>query len=111
MSFFHCKINCSSNPASLHSFSITESGQVTLNRALQRTQIQKIFTIYSFVVVVLTILSPVPVACASVILATLEAEIRAIAVQSQPEQIVPRDPILKKSFTKKGWWSGSRCKP
>jgi hypothetical protein len=22
-----------------------------------------------------------------------------------------RDPILKKSFTKKGWWSGSRCRP
>jgi hypothetical protein len=22
-----------------------------------------------------------------------------------------RDPILKKPFTKKGWWSGSRCRP
>jgi hypothetical protein len=23
----------------------------------------------------------------------------------------PQDPILKKTFTKKGWWSGSRCRP
>jgi hypothetical protein len=22
-----------------------------------------------------------------------------------------QDPILKKPFTEKGWWSGSRCKP
>jgi hypothetical protein len=46
-----------------------------------------------------------------VILATQEAEIRRIAVWSQPGQIVPWDPILKKPFTKKGWWSGSRCRP
>jgi hypothetical protein len=25
--------------------------------------------------------------------------------------IVPQDPISKKSFTKEGWWSGSRCRP
>jgi hypothetical protein len=46
-----------------------------------------------------------------VILATQKAEIRRIEVQSQPEQIVLRDPILKKPFTKKGWWSGSRYRP
>jgi hypothetical protein len=46
-----------------------------------------------------------------VILATQEAEIRRIAVQSQPWQIVPQDSISKKPFTKKGWWSGSRCRP
>jgi hypothetical protein len=39
-----------------------------------------------------------------------EAEIRRTAVQSQPEQIVP-DPLSKKPFTTKGWWSGSRCRP
>jgi hypothetical protein len=38
----------------------------------------------------------------SVILATQEAEIRRIKVRSL--QIVPRDPILKKSITKNGWW-------
>jgi hypothetical protein len=37
-----------------------------------------------------------------IILATQEAEIRRIAVQSQPWQIVPRDPILKKNLCKKG---------
>jgi hypothetical protein len=42
-----------------------------------------------------------------IILATQEAEIRKIKVQSQPGQIV----ILKKPFTKKGWWNGSRCRP
>jgi hypothetical protein len=36
------------------------------------------------------------------IIATQEAEIRRIAVQSQPWQIVPRDPILKKNLCKKG---------
>jgi hypothetical protein len=36
-----------------------------------------------------------------VILATQEAEIRSISVQSQPGQIVPRD-YLKKPFTKIG---------
>jgi hypothetical protein len=46
-----------------------------------------------------------------VILATEEAEIRRIAVRSQPRQVVPQDPNLKKSFTKKGWWGGSRCRP
>jgi hypothetical protein len=46
-----------------------------------------------------------------IIVVTQEAEIRRISVQSQPGQIVPGDPILKKPFTKKGWWSGSRCRP
>jgi hypothetical protein len=34
-------------------------------------------------------------------LATQKAEIRRTKVQSQPRQIIPRDPILKKTFTKK----------
>jgi hypothetical protein len=38
----------------------------------------------------------------AVVLPTQEAEIKRIMVQSQPRQIVPRDPILKKTFTKKG---------
>jgi hypothetical protein len=37
-----------------------------------------------------------------VILATQEAEVRTIAVQSQPRQIDPQGPILKKPITKKG---------
>jgi hypothetical protein len=40
-----------------------------------------------------------------IILTTQEAEIRKITVGCQSRQI---DPILKKSITKKGWWSGSR---
>jgi hypothetical protein len=42
-------------------------------------------------------------------LATQEAEIRRIAVQSQLWQIV-RETLSqkKKKITKKGWWSGSR---
>jgi hypothetical protein len=40
-----------------------------------------------------------------VILATQEAEIRRIAVQSQPRQIV------HELFTKKSWQSGSRWTP
>jgi hypothetical protein len=47
----------------------------------------------------------------AVILATQEAEIRSIANRSQPRQIVLRNPILKKLFTKKGLWSGSRYRP
>jgi hypothetical protein len=47
----------------------------------------------------------------AVILATQEAEIGRIEVRSPPGEVVPRDPILKKPFTKKGWWSGSRCRP
>jgi hypothetical protein len=43
-----------------------------------------------------------------VILATQEAEIRRIAVRNQPRQIV-HEILLKKSITKKGWWSSSRC--
>jgi hypothetical protein len=46
-----------------------------------------------------------------VILATQEAEIRRIAVQSQAGQIV-LEPLCQKNPTqKKGWWSGSRCRP
>jgi hypothetical protein len=43
-----------------------------------------------------------------VILATQEADIRRIVVQSHQRQIVLRDPISKKkkkSITKKGWWN------
>jgi hypothetical protein len=40
-------------------------------------------------------------------LATQEAEIRRIAVQSQPRQIV-RETLSQKYHHKKGWWSGSR---
>jgi hypothetical protein len=39
--------------------------------------------------------------------ATQEAEIRRIEVQSQLREIVC-ETILKKTITKKGWWSGSR---
>jgi hypothetical protein len=42
-----------------------------------------------------------------VILASQEAEIRRIAVESQTKANISRDPISKK-ITKKGWWSGSR---
>jgi hypothetical protein len=46
-----------------------------------------------------------------VIPATQEAEIRRIMVHSQPGEIVHETLALKKSITKKGWWSGSRCRP
>jgi hypothetical protein len=47
-----------------------------------------------------------------VILATQEAEIRRIAVQSQPWSNSSQDPILKKTHhNQKGWWSDSRCRP
>jgi hypothetical protein len=39
----------------------------------------------------------------SVILATQEAEIRRIPVQSQSGQIVPQDRISKKPYAKWGW--------
>jgi hypothetical protein len=39
-----------------------------------------------------------------VILATWEAEIRRIVIRNQPWQVVHET-------TKKGWWSGSRCRP
>jgi hypothetical protein len=45
-----------------------------------------------------------------VILATQEAEIRRIAVQSQPGQIVCETISQKRPITKMGWWSGSRCR-
>jgi hypothetical protein len=41
----------------------------------------------------------------SVILTTLEAEIRRITVQSQPRQIVQEILSGKKTITKMGWWS------
>jgi hypothetical protein len=40
------------------------------------------------------------------ILATQEAEIRRIKVRSLEKPYLKRKPI-----TKKGWWSGSRCRP
>jgi hypothetical protein len=46
-----------------------------------------------------------------VILATQEAEIRRIAVQSQPRQIVLEILSQKHPSPKKGWWSGSNCSP
>jgi hypothetical protein len=48
-----------------------------------------------------------------VILATQETEIRRIMVQNQPRQLVCEtlSQKKKKPFTKKGWWSGSRCRP
>jgi hypothetical protein len=46
----------------------------------------------------------------SIILATQEAEIRGIEIQSQPG-LAFQDPILKNPFTKKGWWSGLWCRP
>jgi hypothetical protein len=45
-----------------------------------------------------------------VILATQKAEIRRMAVRSQPWANSLGDPISKKPFTKKGWWSGSKCR-
>jgi hypothetical protein len=48
---------------------------------------------------------------APVILATQEAEIRGIAVQNQPRQIVHETLSWKRPSHKKGWWSGSRCGP
>jgi hypothetical protein len=46
-----------------------------------------------------------------VILANQEAEIRRIVVQSQPRQISGRPYLKKTHHKKKGWWSGSRCRP
>jgi hypothetical protein len=40
-----------------------------------------------------------------------KTEIRKIMVWSQPRQIVPKILSQKKPFTKKSWWSGSRCRP
>jgi hypothetical protein len=47
----------------------------------------------------------------SVILATWEAEIRRITVQSQPGQIICKNPISKVTRAKKRCQSGSRCRP
>jgi hypothetical protein len=43
----------------------------------------------------------------SVILATQEAEIRRITIQSQLQANSSGDPISKTPITEKGWWSGS----
>jgi hypothetical protein len=47
---------------------------------------------------------PVTGGSTPVIKTTQEAEIRRITVQSQHRQIV------HETITKKGWWSGSRCR-
>jgi hypothetical protein len=46
-----------------------------------------------------------------VILASQEAEIRRIMVQSQPGQIVHKTLSQRKNITKKCWWGGSRGRP
>jgi hypothetical protein len=47
-----------------------------------------------------------------VILATQEAEISRLRVQSQPGQILPENLLWKKKTNrKKGWWSGLRYRP
>jgi hypothetical protein len=46
-----------------------------------------------------------------VILATQEAEIRRIVVQSQPREKVCQTLSQKKPSQKKGWWNGSRYRP
>jgi hypothetical protein len=38
------------------------------------------------------------------------AEVRRLMVQSQSGKIILQDSILKKTLTKKGWWSDSRCR-
>jgi hypothetical protein len=43
--------------------------------------------------------------------ATQETEIRRIVVQSQSRQIVCKTLSQKHPTQKKGWWSGSRCRP
>jgi hypothetical protein len=43
-----------------------------------------------------------------VILATQKVEIRRIAVQSQPMQIIHETLSWKIPITKKDWWNGSR---
>jgi hypothetical protein len=46
-----------------------------------------------------------------IILATQEAEIRRIKARTQPGQIVCETLSQKNHDKKKGWWSGSRCRP
>jgi hypothetical protein len=46
-----------------------------------------------------------------IILATPKAKIKRIAVQSQPQANSSGDPISKKPFMQKGWWSGPKFKP
>jgi hypothetical protein len=46
-----------------------------------------------------------------VILATQEAEIRRITVQSQPRQTVHETPISKNLITKKGWGVAQGIRP
>jgi hypothetical protein len=47
----------------------------------------------------------------SVILATQEAEIRRLMVQSEPRQIFLKPYLNKNLSQKKGWWCGSRYRP
>jgi hypothetical protein len=47
----------------------------------------------------------------SVILATQEAEVRRDCSSKPARANSSQDPILKNPITKKGWWSGSRCRP
>jgi hypothetical protein len=48
----------------------------------------------------------------SVILTTQEAQrLGGLWFEASPWQLIPGDPILKIPNTKKGWWSGSRCRP
>jgi hypothetical protein len=44
------------------------------------------------------------------IISSQEAEIRRITVGSHPGQIVYKT-LSQKTLPKKGWWSGSRCRP
>jgi hypothetical protein len=50
-----------------------------------------------------------------IILATQEAEIRRLAVQNQPQakefSRLYRNKKTHHTHKKKGWWSGSRCRP
>jgi hypothetical protein len=46
-----------------------------------------------------------------IILATQEAEIRIITVQSQPGKIVYETLSLKVPSQKRDWWNGSRYRP
>jgi hypothetical protein len=61
-------------------------------------------------IIIIISLNWVPV-LTPITLATQEAEIRRIIVQSQPRQIVPETLSQKKPITKKCWWTGSRCRP
>jgi hypothetical protein len=42
---------------------------------------------------------------------TQEAEIRKIEVPSQPREVVCKTLARKTHHKKRGWWSGSKCRP